>query len=177
MPRHILKPDPRSPRFDDIVARLVREFEQAAPGTSPQPVIIEQHVPSTGSRHLHVIWDEWRRIPEMQRSEIIVDAYRRAEGEPAADEVTIAVGATVQEAMALGLLPFKIVPSRKANGPISLDAYRQAFESEAAQTLAGANANELRYATMADAEQGLRRVESALPGSSWLIVQEVGVEN
>ncbi len=116
-------------------------------------------------------------MSDEQRSDIILEAYRQAEGVEAANELTIATGATVQEAMSLGLLPFKIVSARKAEDPISLDDYQRAFDFEATRTLLGANASELRYATIVDAEQGLKRLQTSLPNSSWLLVQEIGVES
>jgi hypothetical protein len=134
-------------------------------------------VPETKSRHVHVIWDSWKDLSDDQRSTIIVDAYRQVEGDQAAAEVTIAEGVTVQEALALGLLPFKVVPGRKRNDTISLDDYRRAMEAEARYTLLGLRAKELRYSRLEDAEQAKNRLIQGLPGSSWIIVQEMMSES
>jgi hypothetical protein len=164
MPRHIITPGRPSPRHDRLVKRLLTEF--AAASLNRQPLILEERVPVTKSRHVHVIWDAWKDLAADQRSAIIVDAYRQAEGDEAAAEVTIAGGVTTHEALALGLLPFKVVPAGKRNDPTSPDDYHRAMEAEARQTLLGPRAKELRYARLEDAEQAHDRLEQALPGSS-----------
>jgi hypothetical protein len=175
MPRHIVSPGPPSPRHDRLVKKLLPEF--AAASTSRQPLILEERVPETHSRHVHVIWDAWKDLPDEQRSAIIVDAYRQAEGDEAAAEVTIAEGVTAHEALALGLLPFKVVPARKRNDPTSPEDYRQAMEAEGRHTLLGPRAKELRYARLEDAEQAHGRLKQALPGSSWTVIQELFSES
>lgn len=175
MPRFITTPRDRSPRHDAFVKRLVREF--AASSTSLQPLILEERIPATNSRHVHVIWDRWKDIPDEQRAAVIDAAYTQAEGPQAAAEITIADGVTPREALALGLLPFKVLPARKKNDPLGLEAYQAALAREARQTLLGPKARELRYARIEDAEQAQRRLQEALPGSSWAVVQEIATES
>jgi len=106
-----------------------------------------------------------------------VDAYTEAEGPEVAGEITIAEGVTPQEALALGLLPFKVVPTPKKDDPVSPDEYRKPMAGEALRTLLGPKAKELRYARPEDAEQARQRLTQALPGSSWAIVQEWAVDS
>jgi hypothetical protein len=175
MPRFVIPSHVPSPKHERYVKRLVQEF--SASSTRLQPVILEEQVPATKSRHVHVIWDAWKGLTDEQRSAVIVDAYAEAEGREAADEITIAEGVTPSEALALGLLSFKVVPARKRNDPIPLEAYQAALAAEARNTLLGAKAGELRFARVADAEQALTRLRQALPGSSWSVVQEVATES
>src|SRR5205085_11400035 len=130
------------------------------------PLILEEKIPSTKSRHVRVIWDRWKELDDEQRSAVIVDAYTQAEGADAANEITIADGVTPQEALALGLLAFKVVPARKKNDPIPLEKYRTVQAAEARNTLLGPKAKELRYARIEDAQQAQHRLQEALPGSS-----------
>ncbi len=166
---------PPSPKHERFVKKLAQEF--TASSTNVQPLILEERVPTTKSRHVRVIWDAWKKLTDEQRSAVIADAYARAEGPEAAAEVTIAEGVTPQEALALGLLPFKVVPARGQHDPTSHPTYHQALAPEAGRTLLGAKAKELRYARLEDAEQARRRLEQALPGSSWAVVQETVSES
>jgi hypothetical protein len=187
MPRFIIHPQAPSPKHERLVQKLVQEFK--ASSTNLQPLILEEQVPSTKSRHVRVIWDAWKDLTNEQRSSVIVDAYRQAEGPGAADEITIAEGVTPPEALALGLLPFKVVPTPRRDGaahptepqPPKVKpgqiAQRRVLAEEARRTLLGPRAKELRYARLEDAESARQRLEQALPGSSWAVVQEAAVES
>lgn len=175
MPRFIITPGTHSPKHDAFVKKLVQEFTSA--GANLQPLILEEQVPSTKSRHVRVLWDRWKELEDEQRAAVIVDAYAQAEGAEAAGEITIAEGVTPHEALALGLLPFKVVPARKQHDPIPLDAYKTAQAKEARHTLLGPKAKELRYARIEDAQQAYQRLLQALPGSSWAVVQELATES
>src|SRR5436309_1015795 len=109
MPRHVISPSIRSPKHDAFVKRLVQEFTSSS--SNVQPLILEEEIPATKSRHVRVIWDRWKELEDEERSAVITDAYAAAEGPDAARAVTIADGLTPQEAHALGLLSFKVVPT------------------------------------------------------------------
>lgn len=175
MPRFILPSKTHSPQHEKFVKKLVQEF--SATSANLQPLILEERVPATRSRHVRVIWDAWKSLDDEQRSAIIVDAYLAAEGAEAASEITIAEGFTPQEALALGLLPYQIAPARKKADPIAEKAYRAALASEARHTILGPKAKELRFARMEDATQTITRLRQVLPGSAWILVQETDLES
>jgi hypothetical protein len=171
MPRHIISRGQAPVERPDLVEKLVKELTGAK---RRQPVIVEEAIPATGSRHVHVIWDEWKGVPAEQRSQLIIEAYGRAEGADTAENITIAVGVTPHEALALGLLPFVVQPVRRRTDKLGSEDYEKAIEKELPKTLAGREARQLRYATLEDAEDARRRLEQALPGSYWAVVQETG---
>ena len=175
MPRYIVPPHARSPKHERYVKKLAQEFTTSSPNI--QPIILEEQVPSTKSRHVRVIWDAWEDLTDEQRSDVIVDAYTRAEGPEAAAEITLAEGMTPHEALALGMLPFKVVLARRKTDAVSMADYQVALNAEARNTLLGPKAKELRYARVEDAEQALQRLKHALPGSSWAVVQESAIES
>jgi hypothetical protein len=175
MPRYVISPTARSVKHDAFVKKLVQEFTSSS--ANVQPLILEEEIPSTNSRHVHVVWDRWKELEDEQRSAVISDAYTEAEGPEAAKAITIADGLTPQEAYALGLLSFKVVPVRKKNDPISFDAYEQAKAKEARRTLRGTKSKELRYARLEDAQQAFERLQAVLPHSSWAVVQELATES
>jgi hypothetical protein len=173
MPRHILTSEGRHPQHNKFVKKLLRELN--SPGGAIQLFILEEHVAVTKSRHIHVIWDAWRYLSFEERAEIVLDAYGQAEGQSAED---IAVtGLTPEEAVGFGLLPYKVQAVRWRDGRGSPEVFQKAFDEEAARTLLGSRASQLRYARLEDAEQALPRLRQSLPGSSWVVVKEEPVES
>jgi hypothetical protein len=175
MPRYILTSQARHPQHDKLVKRLAREL--ATPSDLVQPLILEEHLPPNGSRRVYVIWNKWKDLELEERSEIIDGAYEQAEGKQAAAKVLIATGLTAQEALAYGLLPYKVERLNRSSDNSPSDAYRKGVAKEAGFTLLGSKARELRYARLEDAEQARDRLKQALPGSSWVVVKEEPVES
>jgi hypothetical protein len=173
MPRYIIRPAPLSPKHDRFIKRLAEELK--APGTQPQPLILEQEVPATGSRHVHVIWDQWKQLSDEERTDVIIEAYSQAEGQAYAEQITIASGLLATEALALGLLPWKVEPFLGRGSHTDAD-YGRALLEEAKNTVLGskrAREHGLRYARREDAEEALKRLRRQLPNSSWTIAQDI----
>lgn len=166
MPRHIIKSGSHPRVFARLVKALVKEL--VSPSGDSQPLILEQHLKAAKSRHVHVIWGEWEGVADDQRSEIIVEAYTQAEGSAAAD-ISLAIGVTPQEALALGLLPYKVEPASLMD-----KLEEKAFRHEARHTLLGPGAKELRYATREDAQEAVSRLGGTpWPTKiSWVIVKD-----
>lgn len=175
MPRFIITPSANSPQHAAFVKKLVQEFTSSS--ANLQPLILEERVPSTKSRHVRVIWDRWKELDDEQRAAVIEDAYSQAEGPQAAAEITLAEGLTPPEALALGWLPYKVVSARKKSDASALEAYQAALAKEVRNTLLGPKAKELRYARIEDAQQAEQRLQQALQGSSWAIVHELATES
>lgn len=174
MPRYIVKQAALSPHHDRYIERLA--LEMISPGGEIQPLILEEHVPSTQARRVHVIWQQWRDIPEEERKEIILAAYERTEGADSALEISMAEGFTAEEARMLGLLPFHVLPAARRRKSPADDGYRLAIQEEAAHTLLGTRADELRYARLEDANDAVKRLKKALPRSSWEVKREKPLE-
>lgn len=173
MPRHII--DRVSGQLDpELRSQLVQELcAELKASRGVEPIILEEILGPSRSRHIQVLWSRWEQVPEEVRTDVILEAYQQAEPDTTAGDIAVAVGLTPDDALALGLLRFIVVPMwRGTNDPISREKYEQAIESERPRTLLGGRARELRYATMADAEDAVRRLESALPGSHWSIAFE-----
>jgi hypothetical protein len=123
---------------------------------------------------VYVIWDQWKEVPDEERADVIIEAYTQAEGKAYAENVTIASGVTAREALALGLLPWKLVIARgRHEDAPTMKEHEKVLASETRNTLLGNGAREPRYARLEDAEEAKRRLEKALPGSRWQVVQEV----
>jgi hypothetical protein len=120
MARFIINPELDISRYEPLTTELNEEL--AHPGVG-QPYIIEENIPSTESKHVHVVWDAWSGIREEERSQIILEAYRRLEGrEP--ENIAVAVGLLPTEAFAAGLLPYVIQSTRRNSDGVSFDDYQ-----------------------------------------------------
>ncbi len=82
--------------------RLLAEW-QSTTSISAQPVIIEENAGANQPVHIYVIWDEWQQLPQLDRSEIIMDAYEERYGQQQSLNVTVAMGLTPTEADRLGI--------------------------------------------------------------------------
>jgi len=166
MSRHIISREPDLGKFSNLISELQKELR--SPG-SQQPIILEERIAATGSRHVYVIWEEWSNVPDEVRSQIILQAYRTEESEET-PEITIAVGVTPWESLALGLLPYQVRPL----GATALhEECNRAIQHESKHTILGELSLDLRYTTLDAAEEGKMRLEHLLPGSNWSIVQEI----
>jgi len=84
----------------DLRAELVAELRN--PKESGEPDIIID-TPHRSTIHLYVIWEKWKNLEQTVRSRIIFDAFAEVKGEKKADDVTIAMGLTREEADRLGI--------------------------------------------------------------------------
>jgi hypothetical protein len=173
MPLHRRKPAEGGAQRDELVAELAGELR--APKPVGQPIIIEDDTPETNSVRVHVIWDRWHDCPGELRSGVILDAYATAEySDEFVGKITFALGVTIPEATEMGLVPFQVVPGRRKDERPTNDEYRQAMIDAGASILAGKERPQIRCATIEDAEKTIERLETRLPGSKWIVAQEVG---
>ena len=158
--------------FPGLCKLLINELKDQH--ETGQPIIDEQHSPTTHAVRVTVIWDRWSGVPDEIRTAIILNAYETAEGKEFRDRIALAVGLTVPEATASGLLPFEVIPAVRENDPVTLEDCRNAMISEAASVLVDPNRPVLRFATIDAAEACVRRLGGKLPGSQpvWIISQE-----
>jgi hypothetical protein len=82
--------------------REALQAELKDPQDTGEPMIVIDR-PSPGSIHLYVIWSKWEGIEHVIRSRIILDAFESVRGEKEADDVTVSMGLTQEEADRLGL--------------------------------------------------------------------------
>ncbi len=94
------------PRAGELQDRLARELTTPSADPNAQPIIIAEPPEGQGPiTRLFVIWDEWAPLSQQDRSEIIMDAYTRAKGQPEAVRISVAMGLTAAEAARMGIVP------------------------------------------------------------------------
>jgi len=135
-----------------------------------QPIILWNLIGQSDKRSLVVIWDRWFGLPFSERTKIIYEA-NEALREPVGVDIATATGLTVDEAIALGYLPYQIQTSPSGSDAVSHSKLRQAMIAEGAATTS--TGLELRFATLEAAEAAYRRLQTQMPGPHWMLVKEV----
>jgi hypothetical protein len=98
------KPSRQHPEHDALVRELVRHLAPAADDELPAfPRIVEEAVPLSRALRVFVLWDRWESVRDIERSEIILEAYDQARGREAMLQISVASGVTPTEAMQLGM--------------------------------------------------------------------------
>ena len=140
-----------------------------------QPMIDEESFSSTGLLKVTAVCDEWQSVPDDERSKVILESYRKAEGDDYARRITLASGLNVSKAYESGLLPFQIVPFVREGDPVTLDECKGAMLDEGASLLLDPESPQLRFATEEAAIAARERLSGRLPGSDpvWGIIKDV----
>ena len=86
------------PTAQGLEERLHGEFKNPSADPNAQPVILAEPPAPAPIARLFVIWDEWADLSQQDRSEIIMNAYVRAEGQQAGLRIGVAMGLTSAEA-------------------------------------------------------------------------------
>jgi hypothetical protein len=172
MPRIVRSPGALKPqRHGSLVELLANELKTGK--AYGQPRIEEEHF-KTGAIRVDVLWDLWHGLSIEDRTNVIIEAYRSAEGEDFANRIALVNGWTFPEATATGMLPVKIFPAMRDDDPASPEQCHQAMIEEGASTLRGRDYLELRFATKDEADASRKRLIARLPASEpcWVIVVE-----
>jgi hypothetical protein len=174
MPRKVRIPaTPRPRRPMPLVEELAKELKSGR--ASGQPFIEEEHF-KTGAIRVLVLWDKWDHAPQEERSAIILEAYRKTEGEEFAGKIGLVSGLTFPEAHASGMLPFQIIAALRRDDPVTVEQCREAMIEAGASTLLDPDRPQLWFASEEEAEACRRHLSLSLPGSEqvWVVTREVG---
>ena len=90
------------PHVSDLVDRLAAEWK-AKKSKAAQPIILEEKGRGPSPTHIYVIWDDWADLSQVERSEIILDAFEKRYGFDKDFNVTVAMGLLPVEADRLGI--------------------------------------------------------------------------
>lgn len=92
----------KNPIYEAFAQRLVEEIQNPQPGAAAPIIILENQGQQTPT-HLYVIWSQWGQFTQLERSEIVLEAYRAAKGLVFAATLRVALGLTPEEAERLGI--------------------------------------------------------------------------
>jgi hypothetical protein len=151
---------------------LVLELKHCLEATRSvgQPLVYEYELQHQLVRVL-VIWDKWRSSSLENRTAIILAAYQ----DQADQEVALASGLTIPEAVIAGFLPFRIIAAlRKGDSLGHEDCWKVMLKLGASQLFE--DEPRLYFATRKEAEKMIEALSQQLPGSEeiWQIIQEAG---
>jgi hypothetical protein len=102
MPVRQLGAKPSGPQTKAFKERLVAEWKNPD-NTATQPVILEKRGGTNQPVHVYVVWDDWAALSDVERSEVIMEAFEEHYGHAEAMNVTVAMGLTTAEADRLGI--------------------------------------------------------------------------
>lgn len=150
---------------ENLSQQLIDDYQVA------QPLIYEYELRG-GLLRAIVVWDKWLSLPLEERTAIILAAYK-SQGH---ENIALASGLTIPEAVALGLLRFRVIPTLRKSDGISQETCWETMRSVGASGLFDVNQPQLYFATRSEAEQTIVELVKRLPGTDeiWTIVQEAG---
>lgn len=90
------------PEVADLKAKLVAEWNHPQIGSN-RPVIVFEKPTKIRAGRIYVIWNDWKTLNQIERSEIIMDAYEEMFGLESSLDVTVAMGLTPVEAKRMGI--------------------------------------------------------------------------
>jgi hypothetical protein len=166
MPVQLTNPSTRQRLTNQLVERFRGNIESPV-----LPLVVENRVRPVHTIHLLVIWDEWQEMPNPERSRIIADAFALANPDEVA-RVTIPMGLTASEALSLGYLPYRIVPSVRKSDGLSATAIDKAMRAVGGIFIQIGSDRQLRFATRSQAELAYRDLATKLPAPIWTLIQE-----
>ncbi len=148
----------------ELIEQLARE--RAGEPTAKGPVIFEIPLEPTDKMDVLVVWEAWKDVPSEIRSDIILEAYKDVKG-----KISQALGVTYQEAIAQHVLPYAVQPLTR-RGEVDPAALKAAMLKYGGMALDGDKVD-LRFPTMAMAEEVHRKLCDEVPKGYWSLVQSV----
>ena len=153
-----------------LTRRLADELTREQP--IGQPVVYENRIGQSPRYSVTVIWDAWDGMDRVARSRVILDAYELADPSKTG-QISIAVGLTTADAVSMGILPFAVVPHVEHKDDIvQREAVKDILRQEPG-VVSGVHGLELRFRTLSEASEAVRRLESALPTVLWIVVHNL----
>jgi hypothetical protein len=148
---------------------LVNQLKNELSGQLSQngPVIFEIPLEQSDKIDVLVVWDAWEPFRSEDRSSVILEAYKEQKR-----NIAQALGVTYREALEQQVLPYAVIPMVR-RGEVNAEELKKAMIAEGGFSLEGGKFD-LRFPTMALAEQAHRRLSDKLPKGYWSIVQTVG---
>lgn len=159
--------------YEQMLLTLIGEWTH--PKEAGLPIIIEEeNAPRPNVVRLYIIWDKWKELPRESRSKMIVEAYMKLYT-GTQKEITLAAGYDVDEAIAIGLLPYKIECLLKSSDQENYTKCQEALRQLGAWERRGQL--ELRFANRDSAQEVYTILQNQVLGPFWAIVLELNVED
>ncbi len=187
----VIRPSGRGEPVPDLRDRLVRMLvkELLGEGSRYSPVIFEMATGRGSEVDVIVIWDAWKIVPPADRTDMIREAYTKYRAlledtaghldpagpprDPAGPLASVvAIGATRDEALSQGLLPYLVEPHARP-GEVDQVVLRQLMiEAGAIESATGV---ELRFPDARLAYDAHARLASRMPEANWAVAEEAGM--
>jgi len=104
MPVRTLRPKQPHPGATELLRLLVQELRHPREARGRPLILIKQEGRGLiRPIQLYVVWRKWESLSQLERSEIIMDAYEQVKGADEAQKVVSAMGLTPEEAPRMGI--------------------------------------------------------------------------
>jgi hypothetical protein len=97
MPVWQIGPKKRPEVDQQLLAVLVQEWKNPSSGEDAPIILEERDASGVLLSKVYVIWDRWRHLSGLERSELIMEACEQRYGTGMADEVLVAMGLTPEQ--------------------------------------------------------------------------------
>jgi hypothetical protein len=154
---------PRETLVDQLTKELIGDAQAQGPH------IFEVRIKDNGTFHVIVVWDAWEGVSPEDRSSIILDGYEKRDEvmndeEPMAPQITLVVGATVDEAIQQRLLPYMVEPT--ISGVDIPQKIQQAMRKEGAIEFVPGHPH-LAFPSRQMADEAFQRLTKEVPEGNW----------
>jgi len=166
----ILEKQPAKHNRKELIDAIFREW--SGKSTMNEPIVLAEEIAQTNTLHVIVVWSRWNGIPERERSAMIMDAYAIFQN-PQQKQITIALGATPDEACRMGFFPYRVKTMLRADDTAKRSDIEAAMISEKA--VPTDDGPQLLYRNFEDASQAFNRLNTKLP-NLWAVVHEQRTE-
>jgi hypothetical protein len=153
-----------------LVTTLANRFMKPAESTD-LPLVVVNQLSRTSGKHILVIWDDWQDLSGAERGKIITDAYLAAHPDEQTP-VTIPIGVTASEALAMGYLKYEIQTLVRKEDNVTTKQITDAMKTVGGIYMQIGTKVQLRFATQAQAETAYRTLNTMLPSPIWALVRE-----
>jgi hypothetical protein len=141
--------------------------ELSGKSSTDGPLIFEIPLEQSDKIDVIVVWNAFDGVRAEDSTGLILDAYTDRKV-----EIALAMGVTYHEAVAQHLLPYTVVPMMK-RGQVEPAALNKAMMEQGGVALSNGKV-ELRFPTMAMAEEAHQRLSERLPEGYWSILETIG---
>jgi hypothetical protein len=153
---------------NQLVARLAIELNARSEAHARgEPLVVENPIRPTDRFFAVVVWSDWEDVPWGARTNLILDAYRKADLErtdaaPRAPFLATANGLTWDEADETGFFKYGVFPYQTAPN----DAVTRAMIDAGAY--ATRDGPRLRFLDRASSRKALEQLQTQLPSVKWV---------
>ncbi|HUB26880.1 MAG TPA: hypothetical protein VL992_15755 [Tepidisphaeraceae bacterium] len=156
-----------SKRLGNLVDNLSETLIEKHPRVS-EPFVVENVIPQVARAHVVVIWDRWIGLSAQERSQVILDAYEKA-NRLTGISIMAATGLTAEESLRQDFLPYSIITMPQKDEKLSSKELEAAMSKAGGILVKVGESVGLRFPTRETAEAAYRKLREEIPDHIWTL--------